>query len=400
MHASSDSKSLCRTCGMPLAYDRYMKGESGAAAESGQCTYCANPRADDITPPTSGDVEKMLGVLIRVYHAKRSPWRALARLLLAMGPVVPSVVQAPMKVINSVPRKDPSSKFDAVVLYSGGKDSSYMLLNLAKRNLRICAWMLQQGYQSPHAVANARRLCDKIGVPLHIEAPDKDLMDRVFRTGFDVDMNEKDSDVLRAAMTYGSACGACFTSIASYAAKFCIENNPAFCFIGTQEGQNRMDLSGKPILATESLPTVDIMLTRAFFALRRRIAERVPGALPDITPGACRTVLVPFYEFVRKPPLEQQLAVLTQAGWEMPNNTGTCSTNCMVNELGRHVMRHRFGFDLYQIMDANERRLGKCRGERVDDAHDEDRVDASQVARAAKIMGLSNEEKRRYGVEP
>ena len=387
---------------MPLAYDAFMMGKSGAsgggAGGGGLCSFCANPNKNDITPPTSGDVERMLNILIGVYQSKRSPWRLLAQCLLAMKPIVPSAVLAPMKVIDSVPRKRADSKYDAVVLYSGGKDSSYMLLDLAKRNLRLCAWMLQQGYQSPHAVSNARRLCDKIGVPLHIETPGKELMDRVFRTGFDVDKHEQDGDVLKAAMTYGSACGACFTTISSYAAKFCIENDPAFCFIGTQEGQNRMDLSGKPILATESLPTVDIMLNRAFFALRKRIDEKVPNALPDIKPGACRTVLVPFYEFVRKPPLNEQIAALTKAGWEMPNNTGTCSTNCMVNELGRKVMRNRFGFDLYQIMDANEKRLKICRGEGVAEAHDDDHIDSEQVLRAAKIMGLSDEERARYGV--
>lgn len=308
MHTPPRLSPLCRTCGMPLDYDRYMASAQIGTQESGQCSYCANAHEDDITPPTSGDVEKLLEILIRVYRADRSPWRMLAKCVLAMKPIMPSAVLAPMKVIDSVPRKSPASKYDAVVLYSGGKDSSYMLLNLAKRDLRLCAWMLQQGYQSPHAIANARRLCDKIGVPLHIETPGKHLMDQVFRAGLDVDSRESESDVLRAAMTYGSACGACFTSIASYAAKFCIENDPAFCFIGTQEGQNRMDLSGKPVLATESLPTVDIMLSRAFFALRRRIEEQVPGALPDIKPGACRTVLVPFYEFVRKPPLPEQIA--------------------------------------------------------------------------------------------
>lgn len=390
----------CRDCGMPLAYDRYMNRDSPEAANEGLCSFCASSGRKPLSPSRSGPGEKLLDLMIDTYNAGWPFRRACARRVARLGRILPDAVVAPMKVLASVPHKSPDAPFDAVVLYSGGKDSSYMLLSLARRNnLRLCAWMLQQGYQAPGAIANARRLCERIGVPLHIEAPGKSVMDRVFRVGFDVD-GSADVDLLRSVMTYGSACGPCFTAIASFALDFCRRNGPAFCFIGTQEGQNRMDLSGKPVLSTDALPRMDYMVTHAFAALRRHVDEALPDALPALKTGACPTALVPFYEFVRKPPLDEQLAVLTEAGWEMPHNTGACSTNCMVNELGRQVMRARFGFDLYQIMAANERRLQNARSKASVSPPSEDPVDLAQAARAAKMMGLSAAERQRYGLPP
>jgi hypothetical protein len=231
-----------------------------------------------------------------------------------------------------------------------------------------------------------------------IDAPPKSTMDELFRIGFDIDTSH-DPELVSAAMTYGSACWPCFSTIAARATAFCNEHCVPFCFIGTQEGQNRLDLHGEPALAGRGLPRLGDLSVKFMKPFRQHALARGAASAQLLELTECATVLLPFFEFVKKPPLAAQLDAIKQAGWELPQNTGMCSTNCMVNELGRQVMRSRFGFDLYQVIDAHERRLGNEVGHAVkgkDDVRPD--LDVQAVVRGARMMKLSREEREKFGI--
>jgi hypothetical protein len=400
MSAAPDT-ATCRRCGMPLAYDARVSDAAVLARRSDPalCSYCGDAENDGrhVTPVEERDASWVLDLMIAAYLGRRPGVRSAARVLSRLRRTLPESLAAVADVVASVPSRSRTSNYDAVVLYSGGKDSTYMLLDLAqRRKLKVCAWMLQQGYQSPAAIANAKHICSRIGVPLVIAEPERVEMDSLFRLGFGIDGGgQSPEDVVRSVMTYGSACWPCFATIAAQATKFCRENDAAFCFIGTQKGQNRLDLHGRPVLAGQGLPRVDFLVSKFMSRFRDFAGERRPTALPLLESGDCRAVLVPFYELVAKPPVEEQLRSISAAGWKMPNNTGACSTNCMINELGRHVMRKRYGFDLYQVIDAHERRLRPDPGAAPVVAP----LDDKAVARGAKLIKLDDAERREYGLE-
>jgi hypothetical protein len=389
--------STCQRCGMPLAYDAFLLDLEGkdAAHEGDLCAHCASGEAvpDDPTGRRS-DNNWVLDLILRVYQSRTPPGaRGLANAVSRIPVGIPAGLRTMGNLINSVPRKR-SGSIDAVVLYSGGKDSSWMLKELAARpGLKIVAWMLDQGYQSPSAIRNAEKLCDKLGVELVIARPARDPMDTLFRLGFTVD-ETGDPQLIRSAMTYGSACWPCFATIAAQATLYCHENDAAFCFIGTQKGQNRMDLDGSPALSGGGLPPVGSLLEKFVTPLKEHAEKNAPDSARLLETAGCRAVLIPFYEFVAKPVFQQQIADLEQVGWNMPKNTGACSTNCMMNELGRKIMRNQYGFDLYQIIDANERRLSDDPAPAPIAALDED-----AVRRGAKLIGLTPVETRRFGLE-
>jgi len=256
--------------------------------------------------------------------------------------------------------------------------------------------MLNQGYQSPIAIGNAERLCASLGVPLVIEAPPKREMDQLFRVGFGIGV-KSDPHLLRAVMTYGSACWPCFATIAARATTFCAEHEVPFCFIGTQPGQNRLDVGGRPGLDGIE-PRTEQLFDKFVGPITERAAQSSPAAARLLERRPCATLLLPFYEFVRKPPVAEQIAQLTASGWQMPHNTGACSTNCMMNELGRHVMRERFGFDLYQVINAHERRLGNNSPEHRDVAAPP--LDHGAVLVGARMINLSAEERKLHGLAP
>ncbi|WP_371591202.1 hypothetical protein [Streptomyces sp. NBC_00470] len=387
----------CGRCGMPLAYDAFLRAAEGADSSSDAelCLHCAT--GAEVSGDRTGqrtDNKWILDLILRVYqsHILRGS-RGVAAALGKIPGGLPSGVRDLSDLVQSVPRKKPDT-VDAVVLYSGGKDSSWMLKELAKRpGLRVVAWMLDQGYQSPAAIRNAERLCDSLGVELVISKPPRDPMDTLFRLGFTAD-ETGDPELIRSAMTYGSACWPCFATIAAQATLYCRESEAAFCFIGTQKGQNRMDLAGSPALSGGKLPPVATLLDRFVTPLKRHAEQQAPESAALLETVDCRSVLIPFYEFVEKPPFAEQIADLERAGWNMPKNTGACSTNCMMNELGRKIMRNQYGFDLYQIIDANERRLSPD----PSPAPIAD-LDEEAVRRGAKMIKLTPAETSRFGVE-
>ncbi len=387
--------SMCRQCGMPLAYDAYLLRAEGQSPspDPERCKHCVEGAKVVDRTGQSQDNAWILDLVLRTYQGSGTGGRKIASALGKIPAALPSGVRSLTNLVNSVPEKKPDT-VDAMVLYSGGKDSSWMLIDLAKRQgLNTVAWMLDQGYQSPAAIRNAQELCDSLGVRLVIAKPDRDPMDTLFRLGFTVNGSD-DPTLIRSAMTYGSACWPCFATIAAQATLFCRDNDVAFCFIGTQKGQNRMDLAGSPALSGGALPPVMSLLDRFVAPMRDHARANAPDSAKLLETAECRSVLIPFYEFVEKPPFGEQIADLERAGWHMPKNTGACSTNCMMNELGRKIMRNQYGFDLYQIIDANEARLAQRPEPRTVAPLDED-----AVRRGAKLIGLSPAEIEAFGVE-
>lgn len=385
----------CDVCGMPLHYDALMNGTDAAdAVASGVCAHCSGSqsgRAAEFEP--DADHEWLIDAMISVADGERT-WRHHALSVAKRLPMVgKGQLGAAAAMLDSIPARDTRSTYSAMVLYSGGKDSTYMLIKLAEKGVNVCAWMLDPGYQSPQTLESARRVTAKLGIPLVIERPDKVLTDALFRSGFSIDANS-DVDLQKGAMTYGSACWPCFSLIAVSAGAFANRHRIPLCFIGTQKGQNRLNLEGAGVLSSRALPKVNDLVAKFVQPFRKAIPDQA-GAL-DADPDDIRfpSVLVPFYELVRKPERDTQIAHIERYDWILPKNTGACSSNCMINELGRAVMRSRFGFDLYQVIDANERRLG----------HAPDRAasgfpDPAIVRLGATMLGLSDQEAVEFGVK-
>lgn len=363
---------------MPLAYDRFIANLDGRGLPTaeGLCTHCAHP-PNSADVPAQEDRGALLDLVFRV----------------SRGEPVGDVPAELAELVASVPARRPEAKADAVVLYSGGKDSSWMLHDLAARDVRVVAWMLDQGYQSPLAIRNARSLCEKLDVELVIARPERDPMNTLFRLGFA--MNEEDDPaLLRAAMSWGSACWPCFSTILAQASVFCRDNAVPLCFVGTHKGQNRTTAGDSPIVRVDGLTPLDGVVEEQVSLLRKHAERKAPEAAELLRAGYSGTALVPFYEFVPKPPAEVIIADLAAIGWEVPRNTGSCSTNCMINELGYRIMRNQYGFDIYQIAEAHERRLSPDPSPANIAVLDEE-----AIRRGAKLIELTPVESRRWGVE-
>jgi hypothetical protein len=380
---------------MPLQYDSIMNDtDADNALSAGLCGHCSGLQTGrKVEYEKEADYEWLLNAMLDAVKDERKLLRRGASLVKSLPVVNRSGLGIAAGILDSITPRDPQSTYDAMVLYSGGKDSTYMLIKLAEKGLNVCAWMLDPGYQSPQTIDNAKRITDKLGVPLVIEKSDKTLTDDLFRSGFSIDGNS-DIELQKGAMTYGSACWPCFSVIAVSASRFANRHRIPLCFIGTQKGQNRLNLEGAGVLSAMELPKVSDLVDKFVKPFRKAIPNHVDQLRADPDEVGFPTVLVPFYELMRKPEKEAQIAYLGGHGWILPKNTGACSSNCMINELGRAVMRSKFGFDLYQVIDANERRLGHQPDEAAYGA-----PDPKIVKLGAVMLGLSDTEIGELGID-
>jgi hypothetical protein len=121
----------CTGCGMPLAYDYFVASDQTSRSTQ-LCSYCRETH--NKSDRNDGHNAWVLDEIFKIYRSKISAKRPLANLALSIKRILPEKLVNLAQVINSIPAKSVGSTYDALVLYSGGKDSSYMLINLARGN--------------------------------------------------------------------------------------------------------------------------------------------------------------------------------------------------------------------------------------------------------------------------
>ncbi len=92
------------------------------------------------------------------------------------------------KMLEQIKKSGQGKKYDCILGLSGGLDSSYMLhLAVKEWGLRPFVFHVDAGWNLPVAESNVRKLCDKLGVELHIEKMDFEDMRQMqlafFQTG-------------------------------------------------------------------------------------------------------------------------------------------------------------------------------------------------------------------------
>ena len=92
------------------------------------------------------------------------------------------------ELINKIKKSGEGKQYDCILGMSGGMDSSY-LLHLAVKEWRLHPFVFHVdcGWDLPVATNNIRKICDKLGVQLHIDKLDPEEMRQMqiafFRTG-------------------------------------------------------------------------------------------------------------------------------------------------------------------------------------------------------------------------
>ena len=257
------------------------------------------------------------------------------------------------------------SEYDCLVLLSGGKDSSYALASLAKMNVRILAFTLDNGYISDFAKKNINLLVSKLGV------------DHVY--GTTEFMNEIFVDSLKQ---FSNVCNGCFKTIYTLSTKLALEKSIPYIVTGLSRGQFfETRLSGDLFWHEKvDASNIDKMVLDARKAYHRNddFVNQVLDASFFHTDDVFEKVqYIDFYRFCDVS-LSEMLRYLTQEmGWQRPADTGR-STNCLINEAGIFVHKHLQGYHNYAFPYSWDVRMGhKTREETLHEINEV--IDPDQV---------------------
>ena len=129
--------------------------------------------------------------------------------------------------------KGKNPKYDALVAYSGGKDSTFLIYTLKEKyNLNILAFTFDNGFISEHAFSNIRNVLNKLDVDHIIFKPGYDLITKIFAAS-------ADSRIYPISLLkFGSSvCISCIRMVNNLSLKTAIEKNIPMVMLGNSPGQ-------------------------------------------------------------------------------------------------------------------------------------------------------------------
>jgi len=255
------------------------------------------------------------------------------------------------RVVRSV--KDEAPAYDAIVAYSGGKDSSYALKLLRDRyDLRLLALTFDNHFVSPTAWKNMTRVSDKLRIDLMRFRPPWPIVRQLFVRTAKVDIFPAPT-LLRAS----AICTACIGLVKSLVLKTALDMSIPLAAFGWSPGQAPIQsaiMRTNPSLIRQTQSA----LKRAFPSEISRATDHyfVPDTYYDIYKERFPYNIHPlaFFDYDEQKILLQ----LDELGWQAPSDTDTNSSNCLLNAFANHCHLQRHGFHPYVWEIANLVRLG------------------------------------------
>lgn len=125
------------------------------------------------------------------------------------------------------------SEYDAIVCYSGGKDSTYTLkLAVEKYGLKVLSFTLDNGFISPVAFSNIEKVVTALGVDHITYRPSYPFMKKLFR------VSSLENLYTPASLTRISAnCNSCISIVNMTALRYALEKDVPFILAGFTLGQ-------------------------------------------------------------------------------------------------------------------------------------------------------------------
>lgn len=261
-----------------------------------------------------------------------------------------------------------SGHYDALVAYSGGKDSTYLLKLLKEQyHLKILAFTFDNGFMAGSAFENMKRVLGHINVDHLILKADSEMMSKVFLCSSEEDIYP--SHLIK----YGSGiCISCIRIVNNMALRTAIEKNIPMVFIGNSPGQ--LIQSDREIIYQDNRIPYSLR-KKLFEPLAERVGEEIYHYFV-LEESAYKQESFPFTINLFPIIGYDESAILKEIikiGWVKPADVDPNSTNCQLNSLGiiKHKDLYRFSpYDYEMSMLVRLGRLDRAEAlQRVEDPH-------------------------------
>jgi hypothetical protein len=255
-----------------------------------------------------------------------------------------AVKSAEAEARELIDRVKGKGEYDAVLCYSGGKDSTYTLkLAVEKYGLRVLSFTLDNGFLSPLAFKNIHRVVETLGVDQVFFRPSKQLYSQIIKTSISKPLYARST-----ARRISSGCQSCISIVNNMALKLAMEKDIPLILAGFTLGQipvNSVSYRNDYQFLKESREKPLAMLR----------ADAGDGILPYLTiPQSTldrvkdypHTINLLVIEDVGEPAIIKEISKL---GWEQPKDVDGCSSNCRLNVLNNRAHELKYGFNPYEL---------------------------------------------------
>lgn len=286
------------------------------------------------------------------------------------------------RIQGLIEAKRGTSRYDAVVCYSGGKDSAYaLMLAVRKYGLNVLSFTLDNGFLSHGALENINRVVDALGVDQVTLRPSADFFGAVITTSVFHDIYAH-----RVLERISSGCQACISLVNITALKFALEKEIPFILAGFTLGQipvngvvyksNYRFLQKSREAVLNKLRTHVGDCVNDYYGIRESLIDRVSSypyninllCLENITEG----------EIVK---------AIETLGWKRPGDVDGNSSNCRLNTFNNYVHQKKFGYSPYELELSHLIRKGlMTRGEALAKLADES---AGQLPSVMARLGIT-----------
>jgi predicted PP-loop superfamily ATPase len=231
--------------------------------------------------------------------------------------------------------------YDALLSYSGGKDSTYTLSLLKERyGLNILALTFDNGFLPEQTIANIKNITDKLGVDHILFKPRFDILKKIFRTC--AQKNIFTSATLTRASTI---CTACMALVKFFSLRTALEKKIPFIIFGWSPGQIPVASS-----VMKNNPQIVKMMQKSLYGPLYDLAG------DDIDPYFLEKehFKSSFYFPYNISPLafldyneKKIIQKVRKLGWRKPQGMDAFTTNCLLNSYANVIHKKRYGYHPY-----------------------------------------------------
>jgi PP-loop superfamily ATP-utilizing enzyme len=189
------------------------------------------------------------------------------------------------------------AEYDAIVAFSGGKDSTVSLcIAVQEFKIKVMAVLVDNGFIPQEVIDNGQEICDRLGVPLRIEK---------------IDFAPKVRELMKTNFSNGYPCNVCTVLFHQALTKVCIDTKV-----------NR------------------VILGRNWWRFLDPVVKAVRIVEPPGTNLKIDFMSLPFALQIKE---EDQKKYLQAIGWKVKSIYGD-STNCLIPGLVEKIVYDRIGF--------------------------------------------------------
>lgn len=265
-----------------------------------------------------------------------------------------TIERAQERIIELFDTARGQSEYDAVMCYSGGKDSTYTLMTAVKKyNLNILAFTLDNGFTSPAAFENIRNICDELGVDQITFRPSAKFFKPLIKASA-----LKNIYSPKTLVRISAICNSCISVVNNTALKLALEKEIPFILAGFTLGQ---------------IPANGIVYKNNYHFFREsrevyleRLRDSLGNSVDDyfcIKESLLKKTEVFPYNVnllcVEDPTEAEMFQAIENIGWVSPQDVDGCSSNCRLNGFNNFIHQEKFHYSPYELELSHLIRKGK-----------------------------------------